>query len=251
METHDSYGLILIGLLIRFFRSISEVTTVADTKSGIKGLERELRKSEFRVSLAGMDNIDVINKIKSDLENKSDNEPIGKEMKTSLNHIMESIENIVFSEAKTRKIFVIPQRRYNGDFLLNRYSELLKPNVFEKLSEMAQYDFGSACRCLIFGESTACAFHILRATEDTLKQYYYRYIKNKRLTPPMWSPMTLALRAKKKNKPEPLILNSLDIIRTAYRNPTQHPEVRYDIDSAQDLLGLCIDVLNKMALSLN
>jgi hypothetical protein len=37
------------------------------------------------------------------------------------------------------------------------------------------------------------------------------------------------------------------MIRTNYRNPTQHPEAIYTIDTAQDLFGVCIDVLGKMA----
>ena len=66
----------------------------------------------------------------------------------------------------------------------------------------------------------------------------------------MWGPMTSELRAKKSNKPSDTILNSLDLVRTSYRNPTQHPESKYDIESAQDLFGVCIDLINKMAIEL-
>lgn len=246
METHNSYGHILIGLLIRFFISLSDLTNVAEVTAGLKALEKELKDSGFEVTLSGMVNLDDLKIVKADLSKKAENEPIGPEIQKRLIENMKSIEKIVYSEAQTRKIYTIPQRRYNGDYLLNRPSELLKPDAFNKLTEMAQYDFSSACRCLIFGESTACAFHILRATEDALKQYYFKYIKIKRLSTPMWGPMIKELKVKKNKKPDMVILNSLDLIRTSYRNPTQHPEVKYDIDSAQDLFGLCIDVLNKM-----
>ena len=63
----------------------------------------------------------------------------------------------------------------------------------------------------------------------------------------MWGPMTDELRAKKTNKPDETTLSALDVVRISYRNPTQHPQVKYDIESAQDLLGVCIDLLNKMA----
>jgi hypothetical protein len=67
----------------------------------------------------------------------------------------------------------------------------------------------------------------------------------------MWGNMIDQLKAKakakSKNKPPASLLASLDLIRTAYRNPTQHPEAIYEIDSAQDLFGVCLDVVGKMA----
>ena len=62
----------------------------------------------------------------------------------------------------------------------------------------------------------------------------------------MWGPMTNELRAKKSKKPPDVVLNSLDLVRTSYRNPTQHPDATYDIQSAQDLMGVCIDLVNRM-----
>lgn len=125
--------------------------------------------------------------------------------------------------------------------------KLLKKGVFEKLTKIAKNDFRSSCRCLLFGEATAAAFHVLRATEEVLRLYYFSHKKSKRLKKPMWGPMTLELRNKKKNKPPDVTLASLDLVREKYRNPTQHPDAAYDVESAQDLLGVCIDLINKMA----
>jgi len=167
-----------------------------------------------------------------------------------INQEMISIENIVFSESSIKKIYIIPQRRYNEKYLIEEPSKLLKQGVFDKFSEIGKTDFVSACRCLSFGESTASAFHILRVTEDTLKKMYCHYKKTKRLKKPMWGPMTQELRNKKEPKPDSAVLDTLDVIRNSYRNPTQHPQVVYDIDGAQDLFGLCLDILNKMTQSL-
>ena len=49
--------------------------------------------------------------------------------------------------------------------------------------------------------------------------------------------------------PEPLpmsLLAQLDHIRASFRNPTQHPDAVYDIDEAQDLAFLSIDVLARL-----
>ena len=47
--------------------------------------------------------------------------------------------------------------------------------------------------------------------------------------------MTTELKKIKKNKPNKVILSSLDLVRESYRNPTQHPEAFYTIDEAQNL----------------
>jgi hypothetical protein len=99
---------------------------------------------------------------------------------------------------------------------------------------------------LSFGEGTAAAFHILRATEDTLKQYYLFFKKTKRVKKPMWGPMTNELHSNRAPRPPDDILSALDHVRTFYRNPAQHPEADYDIESAQDLFGVCIDLISKM-----
>lgn len=56
--------------------------------------------------------------------------------------------------------------------------------------------------------------------------------------------MTTELR--KKRRSSQLILDNFDYIRVNYRNPTQHPELRYSLDEAQDLFGLCIDSANRV-----
>jgi len=62
----------------------------------------------------------------------------------------------------------------------------------------------------------------------------------------MWGDMLKQLVERKKNRLPDSLLECLDNIRESYRNPTNHPEAVYNIDEAEDLLGLCIDVTNKM-----
>jgi len=160
------------------------------------------------------------------------------------------IEKVIFAEASIKKIYILPNRRFNSEYLLSSPERLLKDGAYDKLDEIARQDIASACRCILFGEATAAAFHILRATESVLKSYYWQYKKQNRLAKPMWGPMLKELQAKTKNKPPQTLLTSLDLIRSAYRNPTQHPEAMYEIDSAQDLFGVCLDVIGKMAAEL-
>lgn len=246
MKTRDTYGLIYIGLLIRGLRNITKTDDVKFVLDGLTSLENALEEAELFVSLNAVRCLNELQDSIEELKKMTTTEEIGQKISDSLTKEMNAIEKIVFSESTTKKIYVIPQRRYNEKFLLDEPHKLLKTGAFDKFSEMGKFDFSSACRCLSFGEGTACAFHILRATEDTLKVMYFHFKRTNRLEKPMWGPMTTELRAKREPKPDETILDTLDVIRNSYRNPTQHPQVTYDIDSAQDLFGLCLDILSKM-----
>lgn len=244
MRSTNTYEFILIGLRIRYLQSLETDNPVEAIKETIEKFHESLDHVGFEVSLIAfqlfLDNCwNEIEAIKK--EDKIDGvlaEKIMDEMMT--------VESTVFAEACTKKVYTIPQRRYNGKYLSETHEKLLKAGIYDHLSDITKFDFDSACRCILYGESTASAFHILRTTEGVLKQYYFHYKKTGRLKKPMWGPMSVELRAKKTNKPDPTILNSLDVVRISYRNPTQHPDAIYDIESAQDLFGVCIDLINKM-----
>ncbi|HXC17415.1 MAG TPA: hypothetical protein VNV60_08250 [Holophagaceae bacterium] len=213
----------------------------------IRILLEGLNSQSFQVSIAGSSSIKAIAK---DLEKMDATAKIGSVISERLNKEMEIFERIIHSESSTKLVYLVSSGRFNAEYLTTSPSKLFKENIFNNLSEMAKFDFSSSCRCILFGEGTAAAFHILRATEDTLKKYYHIHKKTKRLTKPMWGPMTAELRSKKTNRPPIVLLDTLDMVRNSYRNPTQHPESKYDINEAQDLFGVCLDLIGKMAAEL-
>lgn len=249
MEKRSAYRLIYTGLVVRHLQNINTSFTVQRTIKLLNSLNEHISESGFQVSLSGFNQF--LGPIQEGLILKPDNDLIDESTRDDIISKSKTLENMLFSEAVIKHIYVVPQRRYNGDFLANFPMKILKKGVFERIPEMAAFDFSASCRCLLYGEGTACAFHILRATEEVLKHYYYKYKKTKRLKKPMWGPMISELRSKKTNKPPDNILNTLDLIRTNYRNPTQHPESKYDIENAQDLFGICIDIINKMGIELD
>lgn len=248
MESRKAYDLIYIGLNIRHLSNVDQSFTCERTINLLKRLEDHLVSAHLKTTISGYNSF--IAPIVEELSNKILTEEIGEDFKKRIRTNIITIENIVFSESSITEYYVIPERRFNGEYLLFKPMLLLKTGVFEKLSDMAIFDFTSSCKCLLYGEGTACAFHILRATEETLKYYYFKYKKTNRLRKPMWGPMTSELRSKRGKRPNDTVLNTLDLVRNSYRNPTQHPEVRYDIEEAQDLFGVCIDLINKMGIEL-
>ncbi len=247
MKKFNSYSLIHTGLLIRYLQNLDGMYKAGNIIDILNRLEQRLEDSNLDVSLSGFNNSKEFNGLKNKIKKMKKDENLSDTVANELNEEMRTIEHIVFSESAIKMVYSIPQRRYNGEYLSESPDKLLKKDVYSKISDIAKFDFSAACRCILYGEGTAVAFHVLRATEDALKQYYFHYIKRNRLKKPMWGSMTEQLSNKKSNKPDKNILSALDVIRKSYRNPTQHPELTYDIDSAQDLFGLCLDLINKMA----
>ena len=245
MIVNDSYAYIQIGLAIRLLRNVSAGYQAELPRETLELLTSQLRQAGFDVSLAAMQSA-MFGEMERALSALAADGVVSTEVAQKISEQAGVLENVVFAEAITKRIYVLPSRRFNTEYLLASPRNLLKDGAFDKLEEIAKTDFASSCRCILFGEATAAAFHILRATESVLKSYYHHHRRQNRLPKPMWGPMLDQLKAKTKNKPSASLLASLDLIRTAYRNPTQHPEAIYEINSAQDLFGVCLDVIGKM-----
>ncbi len=146
-------------------------------------------------------------------------------------------------------VYEITPKRFESRKLVENVSCLLAPGVFERLSWIARHDLDEAGKCIAFGRATAAAFHLLRATEAVLRDFYCHHVKRKRCTL-LWGPMVTALgnrRLFQKNDEYKTLLNNLNNIRASFRNPTQHPEKVYNIEEAQDLWGLSAEAITRMA----
>ena len=61
-----------------------------------------------------------------------------------------------------------------------------------------------------------------------------------------WGPLIVDLKAKSRSpKPDAALLAHLDHLRERFRNPTDHPDKTYDIEEAEDLVHLVVDVINR------
>lgn len=107
---------------------------------------------------------------------------------TELKEIMKELRPTLLAEAGGTVAYVISERRYPIEKLLDDPGSLWATDVFRDLPQLAQYDFGEAAKCLAFERPTAAAFHMLRATELTLRHYYCQKMRQKRAEL-MWGPM--------------------------------------------------------------
>ena len=178
-----------------------------------------------------------------------DGATLSQEQSAQLTEIMKYIRKTLDAEIRGFQAYIVTPKRIDVSKLLNDTPSLLAPGVYSKLPEIAQYDLAEAGKCIAFERPTAAAFHILRGTEAVLVAFYEAIVRQKRVNR-MWGPMVSDLKKRRKARPYEVLLNNLDNIRLSFRNPTQHPELTYDIHEVQDLLALCFDAINRMARAL-
>ena len=153
----------------------------------------------------------------------------------------------VEAECKTNFIARPTSSRFRVGQLLTAPESLLATGAFQALPSIAQTDFKEAGACLAFGLSTAAAFHALRCVEECVRWLHRSYFPSKKQNKP-WGQLATELGQKARNpKPDSALLARLDHLRAHFRNPTQHPELVYDHDRAQELFHLCIEAVSSCA----
>jgi len=163
----------------------------------------------------------------------------------SLKNAILKLEDTMYSEAKTKIIALPVPRRFELEHLLDSPGKILGQGVFERLTDLAQNDLAHACRCIAFECPTAAAFHILRCVEECIRFVYKSYFPRRDELRP-WGVLISELKEKvRKPKPDEILLVHLDHIRKRFRNPTDHPEKIYQIEEAEDLVHISVDIINR------
>ena len=153
----------------------------------------------------------------------------------------------VSAECKTGFIARPTSARFRVEQLLAAPESLLASGAFQALPAIAQTDFREASACLAFGLSTAAAFHALRCVEECVRWLHRSHFPGKKQNK-AWGPLANELAQKSRNpKPDAALLERLNHLREHFRNPTQHPELVYDHDQAQELFHLCIEAVSSCA----
>ncbi len=256
MEKRTTGGYIYLGTAIRYLIGLSQGVpiyaegTVADN---VAGLLQRLESYEFHVaSRVAREIKELGEKWAAELSDHPEDEEWSKSRVLTSEEVFiltdraRILRETVLAEASGKVAFIATDKRYTVEKLLEDIGSLFGEGVFESLPDIAKSDFAEGGKALAYELPTAAAFHILRGTEATLRDFYLRVVKRDRIREPrMWGPMVNNLRARKKPPPA-LLLDNLDSLRSNFRNPTQHPDKIYDLDEAQDLLALAIDSINRM-----
>ena len=167
MEALDPYRFIHIGLCIRILMH-SRGLAISFIADEARKLLNNLDGAGFQVSSVGTQDLkSFLDKLKTDV---NQSRALTEEEVSSLSSIMLVVEKMVFAEAQTKRIYVLTEGRFSLDCLMNHPEKIFASGVFEKLPILARYDLKEGFLCIVFSRPTAAAFHILRATEATLKK---------------------------------------------------------------------------------
>ncbi len=191
----------------------------------------------------------LLGPLRTELATLGKDTQLGDERASSLRGTMRTLRTTLEAEIQGVEAYVVAPKRLDVTKLLDDVPGLFAPGVYDNLPEVAKFDVTEAGKCVAFERSTAGAFHLLRATEDVLRAFYRKLVRQNRVKP-LWGPIVEDLRKRRSAKPYTALLNHLDHIRDSFRNPTQHPDKIYDIQEVQDLWSLCVDAMNRMAKAL-
>lgn len=220
---------------------------------GLEGLEKKTAKRNAKNFFDSIDLLDLkvtqnackkLLEITKELDKLNESDVVSPDLAQKIKNEVNRIDLVLDSELQLKVAYQLTDKKYSLIKLLDDQEKLLGKDVYSQLEDIARKDFDLACTQIALNQPTAAAFHLMRSLEHQIKVLYYAFKKTGRLAKPMWGPMISQLRSKRNPKPTTKLLDYLDSIRVHYRNPTQHPELFYTIDEAQDLLNQTISALN-------
>jgi hypothetical protein len=116
-------------------------------------------------------------------------------------------------------------------------------------SDIVLYDLSQAGRCLAFDVPTAVAFHVFRATQAVMKDYY-EALSGQEWTDPRHEWGKYVAEIEKLDKANKDAVMRLKEIGKFERNPTIHEDVTVSLHKAPTLFELCTGVLYTMAVEI-
>jgi hypothetical protein len=137
--------------------------------------------------------------------------------------------------SKMDTYFISQKGIYSTSDLIERADNILPKEIAIVLQESIRSDLRQAGRCLAFDLATAAGFHIMRALEGVLRDFYCPAFLGTKPKARNWNGYIQCL---KNTDADPKILAVLDQIRSLHRNPTIHPQEVLTINEAMTLFGI-------------
>ena len=170
-------------------------------------------------------------------------QPIGWRV-YSIREAAKRFETILSAELSNSDTYWISPKGTHKTSVLLQSAHLELPGSVLRDAPEAVKDFDEAGRCLLFDNSTAVGFHLIRATETVIRKYYEVVVGR----PPAKKFRNWGAYIKRLDQcgADPKVTEYLDHIRKHYRNPVLHPEVDLTPEDAQVLFGVCVSAIVMM-----
>lgn len=179
-------------------------------------------------------------------ENQDFSKPLEAAQVYTIKNNLNRFETVLTAELQTADTYFISQTGiYSTPDLIERAERVFPESTRKHIPDHAVKDIRHAGKCLAFDLPTAAAFHMLRATEALIREYYTIVVGHPpKMQSRNWGRYINHLR--KKNA-DSKILSALDQIREMHRNPLMHPEDFLSMDEAATLFGVAQGVIVSMA----
>jgi hypothetical protein len=159
-----------------------------------------------------------------------------------------AFESVLLAELQNLGAFHITGKRaYDTLKLIDHFEETLSAATLSKINKKIVEEINQSGRCLAFDCYTACGFHILRATEAVLHQYYIVVCKPESQAPlDSWSAYISALHKIEEHDVKKVVA-LLQPIKHIDRNRIMHPEWVLTQDEAIDVFDSAKAAIEMMA----
>ena len=174
----------------------------------------------------------------TELNNAAWANPIGTFRIAQLKEQIQAFEYVFSAELNNASLYFVDQVcAYKTSTLIENGDAVFPKKIRDSLPALAVTDVKAAGRCLAFDLPTSAGFHIARAVETVLLQYF-SVLDIDRPEYKALGKYIETLRDKGPAKGIDLkVLAALDQFRDLYRNPIMHPDVNLSADEAQMLFA--------------
>lgn len=168
----------------------------------------------------------------------------------SLTSALSEFETVLTAEMNVgNAYFVTKKRGFDTSDLIDK-AEVIFPEEMLKVVPETLYDVRSAGRCIAFELGTAAGFHIMRATELVLRQYFDS-VTGGAPRPKTNNIGDYLVELDKLDKGEKKTRATLRQIKDLHRNELIHPEIALTLDEAIALLGIAQSAIVAMLQEIN
>jgi hypothetical protein len=154
-------------------------------------------------------------------------------------------QTILAAEMQTLDTYHASQKAlYSTQDLIERAEIVLPETIREAVPEETINEIRAAGKCLAFELPTACGFHIVRATEAVIREYYRAVVGTvPKVKARNWGSYIKLLKTKGADSK---IITVLEQIKDTYRNPIVHPGDVLEMEDAIILFGMAQGVIVSM-----
>jgi hypothetical protein len=168
--------------------------------------------------------------------------PLSKYDIDTVNKALDEFEAVLSSETQNLEVFSIPPKMAYSTTTLIEHGEEVLPEVIRKvLSPFTLNEIAEATKCVVFDLPTAAGFHLLRAVESAVREYY-DVLSNGAPRPKHKAgndaPMGTFINEIENLGANKDIVDMLRNIKTLYRDPHMHPGSVFSAGEEIVLLGI-------------